>query len=339
MSVQKIPSSLNNIMVAFLLLIVVVVVGTMGFALLGNRGFIDSLYFSLITVSTLGMAPSGAEPFSEMEKVWVIIMITVGIAIAMVSLTIITSAVVEGQIRGVFGRRKVDKKIASLQDHIIVCGYGRMGSSVCDNLSLHKVQIVVIEQDSEHTFEAEQAGLLYVLGDATDENVLKSAGIEHARGVICVLGNDASNVFATLVARDLNNKVTIVARSDRPESQTRLIRAGANRAICPYDISGSRLANIMTRPGLVDFIDFAAHGIDLEADQYIVREGDGLEGSSLREANLPRELGILVIAVTRGDGTNMFNPHPDTIMRVGDTIIMTGQAGSISKFEQKFVKA
>ena len=322
-----------------MLLVLVVVVGTLGFALLGERSFIDSLYFSLITVSTLGMAPPGAEPLSELEKIWVIVMITGGIATAMISLTIITSAVVEGQIRGVFGRRKVDRKIASLQDHIIVCGYGRMGSSVCENLKVHNVQVVVIDMDSDHTSEAERDGLLYVLGDATEEGVLKSAGIENARGLICVLGNDASNVFATLVARDLNNKLTIVARSDRPESQTRLLRAGANRAICPYDISGSRLANIMTRPGVVDFIDFAAHGIDLEADQYTVREGDGLEGCSLREANLPREMGILVIAVTREDGTNMFNPHPDTILRVGDTIIMTGQAGSVSKFEQRYVTA
>ena len=339
MPVKKIPSSLNNILIAFLLLVAVVVVGTMGFAMLGNRSFIESLYFSLITVSTLGMAPVGSEPLSEIEKIWVIFMITGGIATAMISLTIITSAVVEGQIRGIFGRRKVDKKIASLQNHIIVCGYGRMGSSVCENLKMHNVQIVVIDQDSEHTSEAEQAGLLYVLGDATDENILKSAGIEQARGVICVLGNDASNVFATLVARDLNSRVTIVARSDRPESQNRLMRAGANRAICPYEISGSRLANIMTRPGLVDFIDFAAHGIDLEADQYTIQEGDGLEGCSIRDANLPRELGILVIAVTRGDGTNMFNPHPDTILRSGDIIIMTGQAGSISKFEQRYVTA
>ena len=328
--------SLNNLVAALLMLVAVVVIGTVGFAILGQRSFLDSLYFSLITVSTLGMSPPGEGPLTVAEKIWIICMITGGIAIAMVALTVITSAVVEGQIRGVLGRRKLDKKIATLQGHIIVCGYGKMGASVCENLKLHRASIVVIDNDNEKTSEAEQDGYLYVLGDATEETILKVAGIERARGIICVLENDASNVFATLVARELNPKITIVARSDKTESQARLMRAGADRAICPYEISGARLANIMTRPGVVDFIDFAAHGIDLEADQYTVRDGDDLQGKTLREVNLPRDIGVLVIAVSREDGTQMFNPHPDTIMRSGDTIFMTGQSGSISKFEKRY---
>ncbi len=335
MQVKNIKS-LNNLVMAFMMLAAVVAVGTVGFSVIGHRSFIDSLYYSLITVSTLGMSLPGAEAPGPAEKVWIMLMITGGIAIAMVALAIITSAVVEGQIRGVLGRRKLDKKISTLQNHIIVCGYGRMGSSVCENLKLHRANVVVIDNNSEKTSEAEQAGFLYVLGDATEETILKTAGIERARGLICVLENDAANVFATLVARDINSGITIVARSDKQESQGRLMRAGANRAICPYEISGARLANIMTRPGVVDFIDFAAHGIDLEADQYTVRPNDDLEGKSLRESNLPRDLGVLVIAVSREDGTQMFNPHPDTILRGGDTIFMTGQPGSISKFEKRY---
>lgn len=335
MQVKKI-NPLNSLVTALIMLLAVVVIGTIGFAATGHRGFIDSLYFSLITVSTLGLSPPGDAPLTTADKVWIMVMITVGIAIAMVAVTIITSAVVEGQIRGILGRRKLDKKIATLEGHIIVCGYGKMGSSVCENLKLHKVNIVVIDNDSEKTSEAEHNGYLYVLGDATEETILKVAGIERARGIICVLENDASNVFATLVARELNQKITIVARSDKTESQARLMRAGADRAICPYEISGARLANIMTRPGVVDFIDFAAHGIDLEADQYTVREKDDLQGRSLREANLPRDIGVLVIAVSRQDGTQMFNPHPDTVLKTGDTIFMTGQPGSISKFEKRY---
>jgi voltage-gated potassium channel len=211
-----------------------------------------------------------------------------------------------------------------------------MGSSACSNLQHRKEHVVVIDQADRKTAQAEQDGFLYVLGDASDETILRSAGIERARGLITVLDTDAANVFVSLIARDLNPKIHIVARAEKAESESRLIRAGANKAICPHEIGATRLANILTRPGVVDFIDFAAQGLDLEAEQFRIQPESKLVGQSLSQANLPRTTGALIIALKRSDGTTVFNPHADTILRVDDVMFVTGQRGSMEKLQQQY---
>jgi len=329
-------SPVERLSLALALIFAVVAVGTMGFLLIGNRGFFDSLFMTLVTISTLGMKEQASADINQAEKIWVIILIVVGIASVMIAISTIVAMVVEGQMRSVLGRRKVNMKIASLSNHIIVCGFGRMGRSVCDNLRQRKASLVVIDQDDHKTAQAENDGLLYVLGDASDESILKDAGIERAKGLISVLDSDAANVFVTLIARDLNTKIQIAARAEKPESESRLIRAGANKAICPQIIGAARLANILTRPGVVEFIDFASQGIDLEAEQYHILPDNKLVGQSLRESNLPREVGILIVAIKRADGETLFTPHPDTKIQPDDVMFVTGQIGSMAKLEKKY---
>jgi voltage-gated potassium channel len=338
---QKISGNIKftpveRLSLALALLLAVVGLGVFGFVVIGNRGFIDSLYMTLVTISTLGMQASDSPWINTAEKLWIIFLIIVGIASAMISLSIIVGIVVEGHVRGILGRRKVNIKIASLNKHIIVCGYGRMGSSTCSNLQHRKEHVVVIDQDNHNTAQAEQDGFLYVLGDASDETILRSAGIERARGLITVLDTDAANVFVSLIARDLNPKIHIVARAEKAESESRLIRAGANKAICPHEIGATRLANILTRPGVVDFIDFATQGLDLEAEQFRIQPESKLVGQSLSQANLPRTTGALIIALKRSDGTTVFNPHADTILQVNDVMFVTGQRGSMEKLQQQY---
>lgn len=270
--------------VALLMLMAVTAVGTAGFVIIERLSPTDALYMTLATISTLGMKSHALPDFSLTGQIWVMILIVIGIGTAMVALSTVVSLVVEGQMRSILGKRKVNLKIASLHNHIIVCGYGNMGQLVCEHLKQHQVQVVVIDHDDHKTATAEDHGLLYVLGDARNES--------------------------------------------------RLIRAGANKAICPQLIGANRLANSITRPGVVEFIEFATQGIELEADQYHIEPNNKLIGQTLMEANLPKKTGLLVIAIKRQSGKTLFNPSAETAFMADDEIIVTGQSGSLAKLDE-----
>ena len=321
---------------AILGLVAVILIGTVGFMLIERWTFFTSLYMTLATISTLGMRPDTVHHISPAGDVWLVILILVGITIAMIAFTTFASMLVEGQIRSILGRRTLNMKIASLTDHYIVCGYGAMGRSVCEHLRQRHSQLVVVDRDPQNTAQAETDGFLYILGDASQENVLRAAGVERAKGLVTVLGTDAENVFVTLIARDVNERLFIAARAEQIGSEPRLVRAGANKAICPQEIGAIRAANILTRPGVVDFLDFTAEGLDLEAEQYLLQSGNKLIGKSLRQANLPREIGLLVVAMKRQSGHISFNPDPDTVLEVEDTLIVIGKPGSLAQLGKRF---
>ena len=321
---------------AVAMLVFVVVIGTIGFMLLEKRSLADAFYMTLATISTLGLKPEASPDVTGLGKIWIAFLIVTGIGTAMVAVSLIVSVIVEGQVRRILGRSKVNRKIASLSDHFVVCGFGRTGSSVCANLRIQGAGLVVIDKDDSCTALAEQEGFPYVLGDASDESVLLSAGVKRARGLVALLPTDADNVLVSLVARDLREDIFIAVSAERVDSEAHLRRAGANSVICPQLIGAKRLANILTRPGVVDFIDFAAEGLDLEAEQFHIKVDSKLVGLSLREANLPREIGVLVIALKRSDGQIVFNPDPDAVFRAGDAIIVTGQIGSMKSLESRY---
>jgi voltage-gated potassium channel len=282
------------------------------------------------------MKTEGIGPIGVPGQIWLMLLIIVGVGTAMIALTTFASMIVEGQIRSLLGRRTVNIKIASLTNHYIVCGYGAMGRSLCERLRQYRALLVVIDRDPAVTAQADADGFLYILGDASEEHTLRNAGVERARGLVTVLPTDGDNVFVTLVARDLAPRLFIAARAEKLNSEPRLVRAGANKAICPHEIGARRAANILTRPGVVDFLDFAAEGLDLEAEQYVLEEGNRLIGQSLRQANLPREIGLLVVALKRQGGQTIFNPHPDTTLETEDTLIVIGKPGSLAELAKRF---
>ncbi|MBI9018241.1 MAG: potassium channel protein [Phycisphaerae bacterium] len=332
-------SSIGNpmrVVLAISILLAVIAVGTLGFKLIGNRDLLDCLYMTLATISTLGMKAGQTPPINQPERIWIIVLIVVGIAAATVAISTLVSMIVEGQMRTILGRRKVDRKIASLSGHTIICGYGRMGKSVCECLKNRDITLVIIDSDPDKTTDAEAEHLLYVLGDASEEKTLENAGLERASSLIAVLDTDAHNVFVSLIARDMNPKIKIAARAEKPESQSRLRRAGANHVICPHDIGAARLANLLTRPGIVNFIDLASKGMDIEAEQRTIDAGNLLEGITIKDANIPGKTGALIIALQRGDNFTMFNPRPDTVLKRDDVMFLTGPVGSMSRVEQEF---
>lgn len=333
---KKSLTSLDRMLLALVLLVTIVAVGAAGFVFIEGRPALDALYMTLVTISTLGMRPTDGIEISSAEKIWIMFLIVVGIGTATIAITTIVGMVVEGHVRSILGRRQVNRKIASISDHIIVCGYGRMGLLICQRLQKTGKRIVVVDVDDSRTTMAEAQELPYVLGDASDAQVLKSAGIDRASGLVAALDSDAQNVFVTLVARELNKNVFIAARAERGQSEAQLMRAGANKTICPHIIGAQRLANILTRPAVVDFIDFAAEGLSLEAEQYHIAADSKLVNMSLSQANLPQRAGVLVIALKRKGGQTTFNPHADTVLQADDVMVITGQPGSMAKLEQLY---
>ena len=336
---QRIPKGLTpteRLVLALALLLAVAAVGAMGFVLIERMPLLDALYLTLVVISTLGMKTGIDMEMGPGGKIWVMILIITGIASATIALSTIVGMIVEGHVRSILGRRHVNRKIASSTDHIIVCGYGRMGRTLCASLQQRHVPVVVVDNDNNQTLLAEQEGLPYVLGDASEEAVLYDAGIERAKSLVTVLPTDAENVFVTLGARGLNEKLLIAARAEKAESESCLIRAGANRVICPPIIGAKQLANIITRPAVMDFIDFASEGLELEAEQYRITPECKLVGQSLRQANLPSCVGVLVVALKRSDGQTIFNPGPDTVFQVDDVMISIGPTGSLAQLDKKF---
>ncbi|MDP6543218.1 MAG: TrkA family potassium uptake protein [Phycisphaerae bacterium] len=222
----------------------------------------------------------------------------------------------------------MQRRIASLSGHVIVCGYGRMGGLVADELVKAGKQVVIIDNDSLQTQAAEGSALLYVLGNAETDDVLIAAGVARAAVVVTTLASDADNVFVTLSAREINPDLRIIAVARDTSTQDKLIRAGANRVVCAHTLGASRMAAVVLRPAVVDFVEMAGQGGEIEMDQVKLSDGSRLVGKSLEELELPHRVGVHVCAVQRSDGEPVYQPAPDFVLAAGDTLVLIGPSGS-----------
>ena len=249
-------------------------------------------------------------------------------------MSLIVAAVVEGRIRGVLGRRELERKIAALSGHVIVCGYGHMGRHVACALREAGLKVVAVDTNADRTRLAEQDGVLYVLGDAQEEDVLRAAGVERAPPPIAALTSDAENVFVTLSAHGLNPELRVIARAREVATQDKLTKAGAQRVVCPQVIGANRIVDVVLRPAMVDFVEMAHQGVELEMDQLTVQAGSGMVGKTLRELALPARTGAMVVAVRRLAGEAVYNPGPDFVVDGGDTLILIGKRGAATAVDQ-----
>lgn len=310
-------------------------VALVGFILISSAGywliepaysFADGLYMTVITVTTTGFRE--VHPLGRGGQAWTMFVVAGGLVLGGVVLTSIGSMIIEGQVRRILGRRQLERKIETLSGHVIICGYGRMGELIAEELKRAGRDVVVVDSDPDRTAEAESDGLVYVLGDAEEEEILTQAGIARASTLIAALRNDANNVFVTLTARELNTKLRIVARAQLPTTQDKLIKAGATRVVCPQEIGATRVADVVLRPALVDFVEMAHQGVDLEMDQLEIQEGSGLVGQTLADLALPRRIGATVVAVRRADGETVYRVKPRLTLQAGDVLILVGQRGA-----------
>jgi voltage-gated potassium channel len=308
----------RRVVLAAMLLVAVLTVGTVGYALLG-LSLLDSLYQSVTTVTTVGFREVG-EPTIAF-RVFTILLVLLGAGTVLYTLGVLLETLVEGRLSDQWGRRRMQRELDALAGHVIVCGWGRVGRAIATNLSGRPV--VVIDRDAERV--ASVPGL-WVAGDATDDEVLRAAGIDRASALVAALSADADNLYVTLSARQLRPDLFIVARARMESAEAKLLQAGADRVVNPQSIGGARMAALVGQPHVAAFLDLVMHDGSLEfrLAEVDVGAGSPVVGQSLRDAHLRDISGALVLAMRAADGSFRANPPPDEVMAAGDVLIAIG---------------
>lgn len=302
----------------------VISAGIAGYMLLEDWRFIDSFYMVVITLSTVGYME--VQPLSDAGRLMTAGIILGGVGSFAYLMGSFTQIVIEGRLQHLWGKRRVNKLIKGLNDHFIICGYGRIGSVVVEEIEKAGHAMVVIEKDPDALMRLENEGRLYISGDATLDEVLLSAGLERARCLITALSQDAANVYVTLTARQLNPKLTIVARTDTESHIARLQRAGADRVVMPYTIGGLRMAQSVLRPTVTNLLDLAGRGdIDLQMEELLVSPESELVGKLVRDSGIRARFEVIIVCIKTATGQMLFNPGPDTIIGAGDLLIALGK--------------
>jgi voltage-gated potassium channel len=310
--------------------IIIVAIGAIGYMIIEGWSFLDALYMTITTITTVGFKE--VFPLSESGRIFTICLIIGGVGGALYILTTIMGSFIEAQFD--LGRRRMKNKIARLKKHFILCGYGRVGEEIALTFSEEGVPFVIISNNREHVDQAEKEGYLAIFGDATDDDVLKEAGIERARGLVAAVGSDTDNTFITLSAREARPDLFIEARCASPESQSKLRRAGADRAISPHSIGGRRMAMLALRPAVVEFIDTVTtgRGRDLQLETVDVVGGSSLIGQSMGQAK--DKAGITVLATRKQSGKLIPNPPEEDIIEEGDRLIVIGTKQRLGGLEK-----
>ncbi|HDH02458.1 MAG TPA: potassium channel protein [Nitrospirae bacterium] len=314
------------------LVFLVIISGTVGYSIIEGWTLFDSLYMTVITLSTIGYQE--VRPLSYTGRAFTIILVFVGVGAVAYGINNGIRIVFEGEIQKAFGRRKLEKRLKSIKDHFIVCGYGRMGRIICNELKAKGVPFVVVEKEPPELDADEET--VFVYGDATKDEILRHAGIGKARGLISVLSTDAQNLYVVLSARELNPSLFIVARAGEEGSGQKLLRAGADRVVSPYHIGGLRIAQTVLKPAVVDFLEFATRSgnLELQMEEVPVDEGSLIAEKTIHEAGVGRELGVIVVAIKRKDGDMKFNPVHNTLIKAGDTLIAIGETEKLKALEK-----
>lgn len=322
---MKLFSSHFRIVWAILIIFIVVDIGTIGYSLLEGWSFVDSLYMTIITMTTVGYGE--VRPLSEHGRLFTIALIITSIGVAGYVFSTLTAFVVGGEVNRILRGRKMDKQITKLKDHIILCGVGRTGYHIAEEFYRTKTPFVVIDKDVtalEELFGLE--GFLYLQRDATQDETLLMAGIKQARGLVTTLSEDKDNVFVVLCARSLNPGLRIVSRLVEEEHAELLRKAGADQIVSPDAIGGMRMASVMLRPTVISFLDemLLVTGQTLRMEEMLVDDFPGLLNRSLGDVDIRKRTGALVVAIKSQQHGYQFNPGARTILRSGDILIVIG---------------
>ncbi len=325
-----------------IVLAVIAVVAVVGHHLLSGKdlqsgeSWLASLYFFVITVSSVGYAE--VSEVSPALQAFTIVVIVVGMSAAAYTVGGLIQMMTEGEIERALGVRRATRELKRLDQHVIICGYGRVGALIAHDLAQHDQPILAIDSNPERIGEAQLAGFLTLTGDATEEVVLQQAGIERARALVSALPDDADNVFLVLTSRNLNAQLNLIARGEHPTSEKKLIQAGANYVVLPAVIGARRMSALLLRPHTAQLLDKISNrdSLEIDAQEILVPETSKLVGMSVQDAEAHRRHRMLVVAIRRNDGTMVFNPNADETFHAGDLLITMGRRDGIDEFRKRF---
>lgn len=309
--------------------------GTIAFKLLiPGIAWFDSFYFTLITLTTIGFSEPGN--MTKGARYFAAALILMGVGTIGFALSVAFQAVLEFELLTTFGKRRMYKDINKLDGHYIICGAGRVGAGVIRDIARGGQEFVVIEGDEAIADKLLAQGHLVLMGDATSEEVLKAAGIQRARGIVCAVSSDPDNLYITLTARDLNKELRIVARANDEAAVERLQRAGADKVVSPAITGSTRMAQMLLRPAVADFIELATmtERLELEIEQIEIDAGSPFIGAALKDTGIRSEHGVIVIAIRRSGGEMIFNPSADTIIELRDALVALGSHSSLEALER-----
>jgi len=315
------------------ILILIIAAGTIGYMMIEGWPFVDALYMTVITISTVGFKE--VNQVGEGGRIFTMVLVFSGVGFTLYVAAAVVQFMVEGRIRIIMGRRRLNKKIDRLKNHYIVCGYGRIGRVLCRHLKRANIDVAVIERDSGQIPVMDEDGVLYIVGEATDENSLIKAGIERAKAVIAALATDTDNVFLVLTARQLVPELLIMARASQETAKIKLRAAGANYVESPYEMGAVSMAHRIIRPTVTSFLDlaFAHKRKDIQMEEIPVSNASELVNVQLKDSGIRQDYNLIIIAIKKADGNMLFNPSFEAVIAPNDTVIAVGEVDNLQKLE------
>jgi voltage-gated potassium channel len=330
--VRTVPA-LRILIAPLIVLVMLLVGGTLGYRMVGGWAWLDALYMTVITITTVGFHE--VHPLGPTGRMFTMALALGGVFTAFYAAGAFIRAVVTGEIRTVFGRQRMESQLAQLSNHMVVCGFGRMGQLVCEEFSAAGLPFVVIDREPMVLQDFAMPHGIPLSGEATSDDVLKRAGVERARALVTAAASDADNLYIAMSAHFINESLFIVARAESEGAERKLLRAGASRVISPYAIGGHRVAQAVLRPNAMDFIELATRSahLELQIEEFALGAGSELVGTSLKDSPIKSTLGIIVVAVKRPDGKMLYNPTPETVLAAGDVLITLGRRENLDRLQ------
>jgi voltage-gated potassium channel len=315
--------------------VVLVVLGTLGYRIVEGWQLFDALYMTVITITTVGFLE--VQPLSPAGRTFTMTLALGGVFTMFYAASELIRVVVSGEVRSALGRQRMERSLADLKNHLVVCGFGRMGHLACQEFSGLGLPFVVIDRDPALLRGFAMPHGIGLVGDATSDELLRRAGVERARGLVTAAASDADNLYITMSARFLNDKLFIVARAEGEGAEKKLLRAGANRVVSPYAIGGQRVAQAVLRPAVMDFIELATSSqhMELQIEEAEIRPGSRLAGTSLKDSAIRQDLGIIIVAIKKPDGRMVFNPEGSVVIEPGDRLITLGHRQQLDRLEDE----
>ncbi|HXZ80998.1 MAG TPA: potassium channel protein [Terriglobales bacterium] len=324
----------RNLQLIFSALVVVCLIGALGFHVIEGWSWFDSFYMVLMTITTIGY--SEVHPLSHAGKEFNVFVMIFGVGLVFLGIGATASALLEFELLSFFGKRRMEREISGLSRHYVICGAGRVGRSVARELQRESVPLVIIEANEEKAAKFSDQGWLTVIGDATQESVLRQVHIETARGLVAAASTDAINLYVVLTARSMNPGLRIIARASEEDAGKHLRTAGADEVISPYLSAGHRIAQSFLRPNVLDFLDIAtARGgkLDLEIEEIRIEPDSPFAGNTIAGSRIRQELNVIVLAI-KGPRGMRFNPAPEDRIDAGDCLIAMGEPAGLRRLEQ-----